>query len=112
MKFYSGNDNNFQHRSKNLDKQDYWDHLASFGSKENSVMSTFGIKMDSHRYSAHMYVTEKYLDDLCDAYKVDADKFENIKKKIKAEAEKLTDKCLNMLHKVDNELKDKEIRVV
>lgn len=112
MKFISGNDNNFQHKSKNLDKQDYWDHLASFGSKENTVMSAFGIKMDSYRYSAHMYVTEKYLDDLCDAYRVDADKFESIKKKIKAEAEKLTDKCLNMLRKVDNELKDKEIRVL
>lgn len=112
MKFYSGNDNNFKYRSKNLDKRDYWDHLASFGSKENSVMSAFGIKMDSYRYSAHMYVTEKYLDDLCDAYRVDTDKFESIKKKIKAETEKLTDKCLNMLHKVDNELKDKEIRVV
>ena len=59
-----------------------------------------------------MYVTEKYLDDLCDAYRVDADKFESIKKKIKTEAEKLTDKCLNMLHKVDNELKDKKIKVV
>ena len=112
MKFYSGNDNNFQYRSKNLDKQDYWDHLASFGSKENTVMAAFGIKMDSHKYSAQMYVTEKYLDDLCDAYRVDADKFESIKKKIKTEAEKLTDKCLNMLHKVDNELKDKEIKVV
>ena len=112
MKFYSGNDNGFKFRSKNLDKQDYWDHLNAFGSKENLVMSSFGIKMDSYRYSAHMYVTEKYLDDLCDAYKVDADKFESIKKKIKAEAEKLTDKCLNMLHKVDNELKDKEIKVV
>lgn len=112
MKFYSGNDNGFQHRSKNLDKQDYWDHLAAFGSKENTVMSAFGIKMDSYRYSAHMYVTEKYLDDLCDTYRVDEDKFESIKKKIKAEAEKLTDKCLNMLHKVDNELKDKKIQVV
>lgn len=112
MKFSDGNDNNFQYRSKNLDKQDYWDHLASFGSKENTVMAAFGIKMDSYRYSAHMYVTEKYLDDLCDTYRVDADKFESIKKKIKVETEKLTDKCLNMLHKVDNELKDKEIRIV
>ena len=112
MKFSGGNNNSFQYRSKNLDKQDYWDHLASFGSKENTVMAAFGIKMDSHKYSAQMYVTEKYLDDLCDAYRVDADKFESIKKKIKAEAEKLTDKCLNMLHKVDNELKDKKIKVV
>ena len=75
-------------------------------------MSAFGIKMDSHKYSAQLYVTEKYLDDLCDAYRVDADKFESIKKKIKAETEKLTDKCLNMLHKVDNELKVKKIQVV
>ena len=57
-------------------------------------------------------IMEKYLDDLCDAYRVDADKFESIIKKIKTEAEKLTDKCLNMLHKVDNELKDKKIKVV
>lgn len=112
MKFYSGNDNGFKYRSKNLDKQDYWDHLNAFGSKENLVMSAFGIKMDSYRYSAHMYVTEKYLDDLIDAYQVDADKFEMIKEKIKTEKAKLQDKCLSMLHKVDNELKDKEIKVV
>lgn len=112
MKYSDGSNYSFPYRSKNLNKQGYWDHLAAFGSKENSVMSAFGIELDSHRYSAHMYVTEKYLDDLIDAYKVDADKFENIKKKIKAEAEKLTDKCLSMLHKVDNDLKDKTIKVV
>ncbi len=111
-RYIDGRDYRSPFMAKKSETQQYWNHLASSGSNENIVLKAFGIKLDGYRYSAHMYVTEKYLDDLCDAYKVDADKFEMIKEKIKREKAKLVDKCLNMLHKVDNELKDKKIKVV
>lgn len=111
-RFIDGRDYRSSFTAKKSETQQYWNHLADSGSNENTVLKAFGIKLDSYRYTAHMYVTEKYLDDLCDAYKVDADKFEMIKEKIKTEKTKLQDKCLNMLHKVDNNFKDKTIKVV
>ena len=111
-KYIDGRDYRSPFMAKKSGTQQYWNHLADSGSNENTVLKAFGIKLDSYRYSVHMYVTEKYLDDLIDAYKVDVDKFEMIKEKIKREKAKLQDKCLNMLQKVDNVLKDKTIKVV
>ena len=111
-KYIDGRDYRSSFMAKKSETQQYWNHLASSGSNENAVLKAFGIKLDSYRYSVHMYVTEKYLDDLIDTYRVDVDKFEMIKEKIKTEKAKLQDKCLSMLHKVDNVLKDKTIKVV